>query len=353
VVQSTVRRRLLLLGLFASAAAYGQRGEASGAGQPRVKRVVWLAPPAGPSSVVARVGSYPDRIRAHFVKRRLVEGRDIELTFEELSGDPTDLEIEERLDRVLAREPAVVAAPALGFLLPYLFRLQKRAGNTPIVFYHALTNPVALGFVESLPRPGRNMTGTMLADANTALKQWELLKQVAPDLKRGGFLLTRNALDAITRDPRTAQGWEKRAEGRKPIRDGLGIEVIDIVVPTDAPRAAIAQAVADARVQALMVRLPRLPPAVMEFLRTTRVPAIVNNFGWVRDGALMGTGYSYADSEAYAVEAIRRILRGESPATIPVYISREFGIAINSRTARANGIKIPDALLLRADEIVQ
>ena len=347
MVQSPGRRRVLALPFFLGAPAL------LAAAPSLMKRVVWLTPPAPPAGGLSRVGSYPDRIRAHFVKRGLMEGRDIELTFEELSGDPVDSEIEGRLDRVLAREPAVVAAPALGYLLPYLHRLQKRALNTPIVFYHALSDPVALGFVESLSRPGRNMTGTMLAAENTALKQWELLKQVAPDLKRGGFLLTREALDAMTRDPRAAQAWEKRVDGRKPIRDGLGIEVIDIVIPTDAPRAAIAQAVASARVQALMVRLPRLPPAVMEFLRTTRVPAIVNNFGWVRDGALMGTSYSHEDSEAYAVEAIRRILGGESPATIPVYISREFVIAINSRTARANGIKIPNALLLRANEVVQ
>jgi hypothetical protein len=91
-------------------AAYGQRGETPGAGHPRVKRVVWLAPPPPPASYVARFGAYPDRIRAHFVARGLVEGRDIKLTFEELSADLTENEIEERLDRVLASEPEVVAA---------------------------------------------------------------------------------------------------------------------------------------------------------------------------------------------------------------------------------------------------
>lgn len=306
------------------------------------KRVIWLALPL--------VSSSYDNIRKLFAAHGMIDGRDVSLTIRELT--PTDRSVsggKALADRLAAERPDVIVTP---FIPNILYPLQRRIRDIPIVFQFAGRDPVAMGFVESLRRPGGNITGTMQGQYGPGAfqKKWELLKQVAPALKRGGILMTTETAAEIEQLPQSADG-RYEPEIRE-VRSGLGFDVIRVPVPTNASREVINDIVAKAQVGALYLHLEPWPEAV-DFLRNTKIPAIGHSFWLVRRGVLMGISSSREALEAYAVEAVERILRGANPAKIPVYVSRQVGFAINAATARANGIAIPELLLVRADEVVE
>ena len=210
----------------------------------------------------------------------------------------------------------------------------------PIVFALA-TDPVASGFVASLARPGGNATGLSIQGTDLVGKRLELLREVVPSLRRL----------AIMSDFRNPEMAEAEAAARM-----LGLEVTTLPLrkPEDITSAfgtlkGTADALyvgADPLVNSSRVRINILALGA-------RLPTMHGFREAVEVGALLSYGPNFADLFRRAADYVDKILRGMKPAELPVEQPTRFDLVINLTTATALGLTIPEAFLLRADEVIE
>jgi len=217
----------------------------------------------------------------------------------------------------------------------------------PIVMVSG-NDPVGLGLVTSLARPGGNVTG--LASLQTALsaKRLELLKDTAPALSRVA-ILGGPAATAVTLGNQV-----KETEAAAQL---LGVQVRAVSVRDDNDFGAAFETVTTDRVDALIVLHNPFTLAhraeIIGFAATSRLPAIYGLTPWVEAGGLMAYSSSVAASHRRAAYYVDRILRGAKPADLPVEQPREFDFVLNLQTAQALGLTIPQSVLLQATEVIQ
>lgn len=320
---TTMRRRRVLLCALIGAIASG----ASVAGEKRPARIFWHGDSGNVGSAQAQ-----QRIRAGFASRGLVEGRDIAIVF--LVDDEAPPE------KIVAGRPDVIVM--LGDIR--LGDLRRLTRDIPVVFYNFSADPVRVGLVETLRRPGGNFTGTVVEWDEIVSKYWQLLKELRPAMRRGANLREEG-------DDHAMRSGRYEAERRAAER--LGIEIRDVFVPRDASATAIAAAVRAAGADGIVVD-EFSGPGLGAFVGSTAIPTIGYSFGGVRGGRqLMGISFDWTEGESQAIATVTRILRGERPGTIPVYQARSYGLAVNLRLARAAGIAIPDSVLIQAKEVVR
>jgi len=250
-------------------------------------------------------------------------------------------QVESLADAVVARRPdAVVVTGSRDALL---FRARTR--EIPIVF-RGVGDPVAVGLVQSLARPGGNLTGQTNLSFALDGKRMEVLKALRPKLRRVTLVSPETAVLEITRS-----GLKKAAEK-------LGLAVDDITFPsTEEDALVIEKRVLAHQPEALLVQfLDSSSPNMGHFLETLaarNIPAIYANDRIVRAGGLVSLGQATEDFDPGPVRILTRILRGENPGDIPVMLITKTHLALNLRTAHAMGIAIPESLRLQADELVQ
>jgi putative ABC transport system substrate-binding protein len=285
----------------------------------------------------------------------LAEGRDLDIQFVMLppifAPVPLDSDV---VDGLLATRPAVI----VGLYSTAFTNLAERVTDRPLVFYNFQGDPVAAGLVQSLRRPGGNVTGAMIGMEDIQRRQWALVKELAPRMKRGALIVDANvraaAQERAERDPIFAAWRSASDDRRRAMANEMGIEVSVISIPAKPSRDEIVAAFSEARPQGVVItmRPAELPRELMAYLKALRIPAMTSTLLHVHQGALVGTSYDYVEGEAYAATVVKRILLGETPATIPVYRGTRFGLAINRTTAREMGIEVPPSLLIQA-EIVE
>ena len=297
------------------------------------KRIVWLG--AGNEAAERR-------IREGFRSRGVLEGRDMALTFQPL---PSRDEAADELAASLVRtRPDVIVLVAHAAI----WALKKRTRDIPIVFYNLAFNPATLGFVESLARPGGNLTGTSQGIDEFEKKELQLFRQLVPSLKRLGMISDKAEAERVERAEPGVMAWHR---GRWRSLEALhGIEIVELRIPQDAGRDEIARIVNASGVEA--VHTDTLSPGMQEFVSSSRVPAKCFGFARVRKGCVFGWSFEWLEGERYAVQAVQRILRGESPAVIPVY-QTPIAIALNRRRARELGIEVPASMLIEAREVYE
>jgi putative tryptophan/tyrosine transport system substrate-binding protein len=210
----------------------------------------------------------------------------------------------------------------------------------PIVFALA-TDPVASGFVASLARPGGNATGLSIQGTDLVGKRLELLREVVPSLRRL----------AIMSDFRNPEMAEAEAAARM-----LGLEVTTLplrkpedITPAFGTLKGTADALyvgADPLVNSSRVRINILALGA-------RLPTMHGFREAVEVGALLSYGPNFADLFRRAADYVDKILRGMKPAELPVEQPTRFDLVINLTTATALGLTIPEAFLLRADEVIE
>ena len=227
----------------------------------------------------------------------------------------------------------------------------KRATTTiPIVFYGA-TDPVGIGVVHSLARPGGNVTGVSdNTDPEILGKQLQLLKDVAPAASKMAFL---NRVPPSAVVPRI-NAYEAALEaGAK----ALGLQVRQVYLQ-DADD--ISKAFGTFRQDgtgALLV--PYVPvtwtnrPLIIELATRQRLPAIYTHRTYAADGGLMSYGEDEREVPRRLAGYVDRILRGAKPGDLPVEQPTKFDLVINLKTAGAMGLTIPPSLLGRADEVIR
>jgi putative tryptophan/tyrosine transport system substrate-binding protein len=217
----------------------------------------------------------------------------------------------------------------------------KSATSTiPIVFIVG-ADPVVLGLVSSLNRPGGNATGMSVFTTDLSTKRLELLNALVPHGSTFGLLM----------NPKY-QGAAQEAQAVAGAAGGLGKELRVLTASDDAEIDATLRTLGDSRVDALLVDADALFVSRREKLvaamAAQRIPAIYDLREFVAAGGLISYGTSLR--EAFTTG---RILKGKAPSSLPVQQAVKFELVINQRTAAALGLTIPPTLLARADEVIE
>ena len=282
-----------------------------------------------------------DGLRQDFAHLGYVEGRNIVLEPRFARG---------QFDRApaLAAELAalnvdvIVAVGAIG-----VGAAQKATTKIPIVFA-AVLDPVALGYAATLERPGGNITGIISFDPQQATKQFEILKEVIPNLSRVAILSDQDI-------PRT-DGWNplERANDTAARALGLRPQWLRVTAPVPDLDAAFA-AMQSERAEVLLVL--EVPANILNFKPIAelaakhRLPTMFPG-GWENQG-LITYGTSINDAVPRIPEYVDKILKGAKPGELPISVVARPELIVNLKTARDIGISLPPELTKRASRVIQ
>jgi putative ABC transport system substrate-binding protein len=222
----------------------------------------------------------------------------------------------------------------------------KSATRTIPTVFLGVSDPVAVGLVDSLARPGGNVTGFTNIAPVLAGKRLELLKETVPKLSRVAVLWDPKA-------PGSTQQWK---ESQLPARE-LGLHLYSMEVSsTDKYEDAFKEAT-KARSTALAVTQNPLATSnrkrVTELAIKNRLPAIYPRKEFVESGGLMSYGPDVGEPQRRAAVLVDKILKGTKPADLPVEQPTKFELMINLKTAKALGLTIPPVVLMRAEKVVK
>src|SRR5215831_11906535 len=268
-----------------------------------------------------------------------VDGRNVRFDIRWATTNPA--EIRKQASELAALAPDVILAPGTSTVGP----LTQATHTVPIVF-PIIADPVAGGFVDSLARPGGNATGFMLFEYSISGKWLELLKQIAPGVRRV----------AVFGDPDTPTG---------PAQFG----VIQAVAPSLKVEVSSFNKRGASEIERAITNFARSPngglivtaggPAFVnrELMITLaaqhKLPAIYFDRAFVAAGGLLSYGPDRTDLYRRAAGYVDRILKGEKPANMPVQAPTKYQLAINLKTARALGLEVPLHLQQLADELIE
>ena len=222
----------------------------------------------------------------------------------------------------------------------------KNATKTiPIVFYSG-SDPVAAGLVDSLARPGGNITGFTTISAVLAGKRLELLKETVPKLSRVAALWN-------PQDPSSAQTWK---ESQLPARE-LGLQLHSMEVSsTDKFEGAFKEATRAGSAALALMGSPFFfsnQKQIVDLAAKHHLPAIYANYEFVVSGGLMSYGADEAEAYRRVASMIDKILKGTKPADLPVEQPKKFELIINLKAAKQIGLTIPPNVLARADKVIK
>jgi putative tryptophan/tyrosine transport system substrate-binding protein len=224
--------------------------------------------------------------------------------------------------------------------------LQHSSHRLPIVFV-GVTDPVGAGFVDSLARPGGNITGFMIYEYSFGGKRLELLKQIAPKVTRV----------AVLRDPSNPAGSAEFA-AIQALSQSLGVEVNPIDSRRDAEQ--LERAITDfaGTPNGGLILTPNASVSVrrdmiIALTSRSKLPTVYPFRYMVAGGGLASIGPDVVAQCRLAASYVDRILKGEKPADLPVQAPTKYEVVINLKTAKALGLSIPPALLAAADEVIE
>lgn len=222
--------------------------------------------------------------------------------------------------------------------------LQQATSTVPIVFTLA-TDPVGGGLVASLARPGGNITGLSQREFGLGGKSLELLKQLAPDLRRV----------VVLRDPSTTGGTGQFG-AMQAVAPSLRLELTPVDVRTPAAieqgLAAFARGSGGGMIVTTSSAVRTHRKVLIKLAHEHRLPAIYPYSFIVEEGGLCSYGVDEAAAYRSATVYVARILKGEKAGDLPVQQPTKFELVINQRTAREIGLAIPQPVLLRADKVI-
>jgi putative ABC transport system substrate-binding protein len=327
------REFITLLGCAVTAwplAARAQQGE-------RMRRVAFLHPyTENDPEVLARVVAFRQGLEA----LGWTENRNIRIDHRYSGGD---------LGQIQAYATELVrSAPDLivGSGTPITAALKQATDTIPIVF-NVVNDPVGQGFVATLSHPGGNITGFTFMDFPLIGKWLEMLKEIAPDVRRMTLMF----------NPESAPFYPVflREFGAAPAP--LAVELSASPVHNEAEIEAAIMAFARGPRGGLIVApdafINTRRHLIRELAEQHRLPAIYGFRQFVTEGALMSYGPDTADIVRRSAAYVDRILKGEKPAGLPVQAPTKYELVINLKTAKALGLDVPPTLLARADEVIE
>jgi putative ABC transport system substrate-binding protein len=237
--------------------------------------------------------------------------------------------------------PDVILALSSAAIAPLL----EASRTIPIVFA-GVADPVAAGYVESMARPGGNVTGFTVYEYSIAGKWLELLKEIAPHVTRAAVL--REA--GIAAGPGLFGAIQALAPSI-----GLELRLVNVHDTGEIERAitAFAQVPNGGMIVTGSPRQSAYREFIIALAAKHRLPAIYNARFYTVAGGLISYGTNFLDQSRRAAGYVDRILKGEKPADLPVQAPTNYELAINLKTAKALGLIVPPALLARADEVIE
>jgi putative tryptophan/tyrosine transport system substrate-binding protein len=268
------------------------------------------------------------------------EGKNLQLDIRAGAGVPTQAQAYAR--ELVASMPDVIFAEGT----PVLTAVKAATRDIPVVFV-AVTDPVGAGFVQSLPHPGGNITGFSTFEPEIGGKWLELLKKVAPRLKRAAGIV----------DP-AFKGFAKHWRAIEDLAPRMELKLTTIAFhdrADDIERSL--KAFATSPDGGLIV----LPTAINNVARDRifglatryRLPAIYPFSHFAQQGGLMSYGFDTLTNFPRAAGYIDRILKGTKPSELPVQAPTKYDLVINLKAAKAIGLDVPPTLLARADEVIE
>jgi ABC-type uncharacterized transport system substrate-binding protein len=280
-----------------------------------------------------------EAFRRELLKLGNVEGKNITLEYRDTEG---------KLDRLSAVADELVRLGVDVLVTagtPAALALKNATRTIPIVFT-SVGDPVAAGLVDSLPRPGGNITGFTEISGVLAGKRLELLKETVPKLSRVAVLWN-------PRNPGNAQQW-KESQLAAP---ELGLQLHSMEVSSaDKCESAFKEAV-KARSAAIAVAQDSLfnvnEKLIADLAIKNRLPSIYTRREFVESGGLMSYGNDRAEPYRRAALMVDKILKGTKPADIPVEQPTKFELMINLKTAKALNLTIPPVVMMRAEKVIK
>lgn len=265
-------------------------------------------------------------------------GRNLQIDFRWAAGrvdDHRKLAME-----LIALRPEVILATGSAATTPL-----HAVSTVPVVFVNVI-DPVGAGFVESLARPGGNLTGFTQFEYSTSGKWLELLKEIAPRVTRA----------AVLRDSALPSGLGQFAAIQS-AAPGLGMEVkpINVRSPAEIERGLVAFAglpngglIVTGSSSTVLHRA-----LIVALAARLKMPAVYSQRFFVREGGLISYGPDLHEQYRLAAGYVDRILKGEKPADLPVQSAAKYELAINLKTAKTLGLSVPLILQQRADEVIE
>jgi putative ABC transport system substrate-binding protein len=284
--------------------------------------------------------AYVAAFREELQKLGWTEGRNIRIHYRWATPD---LELIQRFAvELVGLQPDLILSSST----PTTASLLKQTHTIPIIFAN-IFDPVASGFVASLPRPGGNATGFTLFEASMTSKWLELLKEIAPRVNRIAILF----------HPATTPFAEVFLNPFKAAAPSFGVE--PIVAPVN--DASELETVVAAQAREPNSGLIAMPNAflsahraeVTSLMARYRLPAVYFYRSFAEAGGLMSYGNVVLDNYRRAATYVDRILKGEKPGELPVQVPVKFELVVNLKTAKALGLNVPLSLLTRADELIE
>jgi putative ABC transport system substrate-binding protein len=328
-----MRRREFIILLSGAATCFPLEARAQ---QPdRVRRIGILSAGAGDSSRQARMAAFLKGLQ----QAGWNDGRNLRIDYRSGLGDAANMRI--YAAELVALAPDVILVTGTAAMAPML----QATSTIPIVFAN-VADPVGAGFVDSLARPGGNATGFMQFEYSLAGKWPELLREIAPNVKRA----------AVLRDAAISSGVGQFAVIQA-VAPSLGIEVspINVLDAGEIERSVVT--FARFPNGGLIVTASALSNVHRDLITSLaarhRLPAVYP-FPYIATvGGLINYGPDLTDQYRRAADYVDRILKGAKPADLPVQVPTKYELTINLKTAKALGLTVPPTLLARADEVIE
>jgi putative ABC transport system substrate-binding protein len=309
-------------------AARAQQGE-------RVRRIGVLVPASSDNTEFqVRIGAFLQGLAL----QGWSIGRNVRIDMRWATSDST--EIRKHAAELAALAPDVVLAHGASTVGPLL-----QATRTVPVVFPIISDPVAAGFVDSLARPGGNVTGFMIFEYSMGGKWLELLKRIAPGVTRA----------AVLRDP--TQSGASQFTAIQTVAPSLRVEVSPVNTRDAGEIERAVAAFARAPNGGLIVTAGAAVTLHRELIITLaarhKLPAVYYERSFAVTGGLISYGPDYVDQYRRAAGYVDRILKGEKPADLPVQAPTKYETVLNLKTAKALGLDVPAAVLARADEVIE
>jgi len=300
----------------------------------KIPRLGYLSA-ASPSAIAARTEAFRQGLR----ELGYVEGKNIVIE---------SRHVVEKLDRLseLATELVRLKVDVIVTTGPSSTRAVKKATSTIPIVMAWDNDPVANGFIGSLARPGGNITGLSTLAPELSGKQLELLKETIPRLSRVAVL-------GISTQPGNAQALREVEVAARAFR--VQLQYLDVLDPKDIETAfrAARKGRADAVLVLASPILSSQRTQVVELAAKSRLPAIYPWPEFVEDGGLMTYGVSITDLFRRAATYVDKILKGRTPADLPVEQPMKFEFIVNLKAAKQIGLTIPPNVLVRANKVIR
>ena len=334
-MRSHSRRRFLQGGVVLAGVSLLSGREVAGQQAAKVPRIGFLAVGSREGRAFMIEG-FLQGLRAH----GYIEGQNIVIEYR-FSEDRDD-----RLPALAAELVALKVRLILASGTPASFAAKHATTTIPIVMGGIQADPVATGLIASLARPGGNITGMSMMSAPLGGKRLELLKRTVPGLAR---------VAVFWNPPNPAYGpILKELEAAAPALR-LTLQRLEVRVPADFEGAF--EAATRQRAGALIAPgdplVANRPRMVADLALKYRLPALTDNKEFVEAGGLLSLGIDLVESYRRAATHVDKILKGASPADLPMEQPTRFDLAVNLKTARALGLTIPQLVLLQASHVIE